>query len=70
MKEQYEMCSLRVSKGLKFVFSSSGTQKIKFDSKNIYNEICNLLAEGWEPFQSDRDNWGDYNYIDFRRRVS
>ncbi len=79
MNEKWEMCLLISSelpvKHFKTIFTPSEVKRSVFRQDEFQKKICELLAEGWEPYHTvidhiqaqGRDQKTTVNY--FRRRV-
>jgi hypothetical protein len=77
MTEKWELCRLSKAypnfsfKGEVMFYSSSGCQFKEFKPGQYDDQICQLLADGWEPFQVIRIPENDVATVQFfRRRVS
>lgn len=66
MNEKWEMCVVSTGTNSKLIYSSHGEQKSIFKSGELGKVICDLLANGWEPFSVDLIPLIYY----FRRRIS
>ena len=74
MNEQWEICTIEfvtIEIPLlmlnKMKFSPTGAERSKLKLGNQEKEICQLLADGWEPYAVTGE--GKFTYC-FRRRIS